>query len=514
MDSEGVTTAKRRKVGLPPVKRNQNYFKDPYENSFLMKFDLKKQNDDKLKQIILDHARTDIESMQELYHKSNKNNPKSVIPQIPEIVMSNDRQVKLNYHFLKQQITKTPIVPIQQETFERILIKVQDCYQNTPSMNLVVEAVFKDTRDMYNEAIQRTVIQNVLKAPDVKGLENEPKMTKHDQEGLDFSCQWENHFHTSREFINKNLHLLHPSHMILLDLCQHSYGSEINNRCIGEMLMIDFKKLRATGSLDQHQLKNNITIELEKAQDYIKNIWYTNFINIFMDKNQFKNIPNNHLNSFYSSVSVLASNQLKDLLLRTIYAWCDLLTPENHLNCPVIRMELTFDDQKMQFYPTYNAIEMLLISVCDKIAQSLPNIQSIRGFINAENEFIDTSIPDHYLKKANDRLKESLVYYMIQPREHLETYIEKYSFIVNGAAEKRIEEFIANSQNNFDDYKKEISYFQDIVSQIQRELSVVEFDMIFLMCDDLKIALTRITRELMTRLINVLIHNHRINCNK
>jgi len=177
-------------------------------------------------------------------------------------------------------------------------------------------------------------------------------------------------------------------------------------------------------------------------------------------------------------------------------------------------MELTFDDQKMQFYPTYNAIESLLISVSEKIAQSLPSVQSIRGFINAENEFIDTAIPDHYLKKASDRLKESLSYYMIEPRGHLETYIEKYSFIVDGTAEKRIDEFIANVENVFDDYKAEITYFQEVISQIQRELSVVEFDMIFLMCDDLKIALTRITREHMDRLVNVLIDKHRINCKK
>lgn len=51
MDTE-QTTPKRRKVGLPPVKRNPTYFKDPYQSSFLMTFDLKKQNSDKLKNIM------------------------------------------------------------------------------------------------------------------------------------------------------------------------------------------------------------------------------------------------------------------------------------------------------------------------------------------------------------------------------------------------------------------------------------------------------------------------------
>ncbi len=79
----------------------------------------------------------------------------------------------MNYYFLKKQITKTPIVPMQQETFERILDKVQDSYQNTSEMNQVVEEVFKSTREMYNDAMQRSIIQNVLIAPEVKGLESE-----------------------------------------------------------------------------------------------------------------------------------------------------------------------------------------------------------------------------------------------------------------------------------------------------------------------------------------------------
>lgn len=38
-------------------------------------------------------------------------------------------------------------------------------------------------------------------------------------------------------------------------------------------------------------------------------------------------------------------------------------------------MELTFDDQKMQFYPTYNAIYELLCVIVNKIATSLPDVK-------------------------------------------------------------------------------------------------------------------------------------------
>ena len=66
------------------------------------------------------------------------------------------------------------------------------------------------------------------------------------------------------------------------------------------------------------------------------------------------------------------------MLLRSIFAWCDILSPENHLNTPIIRMELTFDDNQMQFYPKVNTIRDLLISVVEKISLSLPSVMKTR----------------------------------------------------------------------------------------------------------------------------------------
>lgn len=41
-----------RKKELPPIQRHPAYNKDPYKSSFLMSFSLKKQNDEKLKNIM------------------------------------------------------------------------------------------------------------------------------------------------------------------------------------------------------------------------------------------------------------------------------------------------------------------------------------------------------------------------------------------------------------------------------------------------------------------------------
>jgi hypothetical protein len=52
MQTESFGSNEKKKTGLPPVKRHPAYFNDPYQNSFLMKFDLKKQKEEKLKKIM------------------------------------------------------------------------------------------------------------------------------------------------------------------------------------------------------------------------------------------------------------------------------------------------------------------------------------------------------------------------------------------------------------------------------------------------------------------------------
>ena len=60
MQSDFESNKRRKMAVLPPIIHSQSYYKDPYENSFLMSFDLKKKNEDKLKKILfvfflLDH---------------------------------------------------------------------------------------------------------------------------------------------------------------------------------------------------------------------------------------------------------------------------------------------------------------------------------------------------------------------------------------------------------------------------------------------------------------------------
>ncbi len=62
---------------------------------------------------------------------------------------------------------------MQQESFDHILALVKDNYRNVKSMNDVIEEVFSETKKVYYEAMQKSVLQNVLVVPKIKGLEGE-----------------------------------------------------------------------------------------------------------------------------------------------------------------------------------------------------------------------------------------------------------------------------------------------------------------------------------------------------
>lgn len=67
--------------------------------------------------------------------------------------------------------------------------------------------------------------------------------------------------------------------------------------------------------------------------------------------------------------------QLKDLLVRTLDAYTSLFEPENHLLLPILKMELTFDDQKMQFYPPVEDLEETILFVLNQICKTMQQVR-------------------------------------------------------------------------------------------------------------------------------------------
>ena len=63
--------------------------------------------------------------------------------------------------------------------------------------------------------------------------------------------------------------------------------------------------------------------------------------------------------------------QLKDFLKRTVEGFVKLFDREDQQGLPIFKMELTFDDDKMEFYPTFQDLEDIVLGLVERITEAL-----------------------------------------------------------------------------------------------------------------------------------------------
>ncbi|GAB1601341.1 dynein heavy chain 12, axonemal-like isoform X2 [Argonauta hians] len=340
-----------------------------------------------------------------------------------------------NYLLLRQKIWDGSLVPVQAEWFDRILDRIPSKLKNLPNSQEVLKTMFAEVAANYERSMRISRVQHVLMAPEVPGL------TEEDSAGP-------------------------PPHEPL-----------------------------SQGPVELGTLKNMVNLELEKGNDKMKNSWYPIVINIFSNPKTIK-LKGSHLDSFFSSVSIFLSNQFKAILVRTIHDWVSLFDENNIKFLPLLKMELTFDDEKMQFYPPSGDLEETLVYVVECICNTLQTIPTVQCWLSESqncNENIDANVAEHIVLKARKKLHEAVERNFQEPLEELQWFVKTYGFMVDGTATAQIEKYISE-EHTFEEYVQYVSDFQNIGSEILTLPRVKQYLMIHLDCEDLKQGLVKVAR--------------------
>lgn len=257
-------------------------------------------------------------------------------------------------------------------------------------------------------------------------------------------------------------------------------------------------------------LKNNIILDLEKMEEKLMHSWYPGIINVFSDKNNFVNIKPESMESFYNNVTTLISNQLKDLLVRTINAYVSLFEHDNRLKLPLLKMELTFDDQKMQFYPLVGDLEEVVLFVVTQITKTMQQVPTVQSWLAGGNTVTNTDavVAPHILNEVMAKLKEAVKHYFEGPKQHLQSFVDRYDYIVNGEALKEIHAYM-EQEHTFAEYTVQIEKYRTLASEIMGLPSIEHYDMIRLDCEDLKRGLAEAARGLADELLSRVSADHR-----
>ncbi|KAF4024010.1 hypothetical protein G4228_015792 [Cervus hanglu yarkandensis] len=319
--------------------------------------------------------------------------------------------------------------------------------------------------------------------------------------GLDYSKPWHSNYLQTRNQILANLHIVHPTMKMLLDLGYTTFANTV---------LLDLTGIRGKGPIDCESLRNDLSIQARKAEEKIMNTWYPKVINLFTKKEALEGIKPEKLDAFYNCVSTLMSNQLKDLLKRTVEGFVKLFDPEDQRGLPIFKMELTFDDDKMEFYPTFQDLEDVVFGLVERIAEALQNVQTVPSWLSGTSTPVnlDTELPEHVLQWALDTLKVAVHRNLEGARKHYETYVEKYNWLIDGTAVKLMETFQAED-HTFDEYTELIGKIFNFASEIMLLPQWVHFPMVRLDCEDLKTGLTNKARAFANILLNDIASKHR-----
>uniref|UniRef100_A0A8C1ZXR8 Dynein axonemal heavy chain 12 n=1 Tax=Cyprinus carpio TaxID=7962 RepID=A0A8C1ZXR8_CYPCA len=376
--------------------------------------------------------------------------PPSPEPELPSTI---------NYLFLKECVEQSPVAPFQQPWLDAMLARVPHQLRQGPGRQELLEDICKEVSETYLRV-----------------------MTKHRGEILDFSCPWHDSFVQSRKEMQKNLHILHPVMKSVLDICYSTFS---------HLLLIDLSDCRSAGPVDCQSLKNKVAVECERVEDRLMKSWFPKVIHLLTSKDTLQKVKPKKLDSFYNCASTLLSNQLKALVERSVVAFASLFDPFNISKLPLFKMDLIFDDEKMDFYPNFHDLEEAVLEIANLISNTMQRVQTVQSWLAEGNiSVVDAKLPDHVHTWTKTALRNAVRINLDGPAKHFQSYVDSYDWLVNGTAQTQVEKLM-EEEHSFDEYTKQVERFRALSQEISGLPSLIHFDMVRLDCEELKQGLAK-----------------------
>ncbi|XP_015730362.1 dynein heavy chain 12, axonemal isoform X1 [Coturnix japonica] len=468
----------------------------PLQNK-LLRYRRCKEQQAVLNQLLVDRAlEVYSKAMEEKSHRGSA----PPVPELPACMNSEEKQKRIDYLFMKKCVQSNPVVPIQQHWLTSMLTLVPQTLMEGKQRQLLIQELLGEIIRDFEKSMKRFLVRSVLIKPNVKGLEDEEEEPLPISPlGLDFSSPWHKSFIQAKKRIHSNLHILHPTMKTLLD-----FGvAHLSN-----VLLADFCSFRLKGPIDCESLKTEIALSCSKAEEKILNTWYQKVIGHFTQEEASSGVNSDQLDSFYSCVATLMTNQLRDLLIKNVEAFVKLFDPEDRSCLPLFKMELIIGEKQVEFYPSLQELEDAILFVVDRIGQTLQNVQTVHSWLAGSYTALNTELPTHIKEWATSTLKEIIRDHLQGSKECFENYVGRYGWLADGRAEARIERFEAE-EHSFDEYTDFIDEFLTLKKEIMNLPEVLHFPMICLNCEDIKQGLNSNAKAFADMLIDRIVTNYR-----
>ncbi|XP_051515044.1 dynein axonemal heavy chain 12-like [Myxocyprinus asiaticus] len=451
-----------------------------------------KQQQQQLQKIIVDRALKAYVQAKE----AGPATPPSPEPEFPSTMISDERKHYMNYLFLKECVEQSPVAPFQQQWLDAMLARVSPWLRQEPGRVELLEEICKEVSENYMRVMVKHRVNNILKDPlsaDTADRDTSAKI-------LDFSCPWHDSFVQCRKEIKNNLHISHPVMKSILDICYSTFS---------HLLLIDLSDCRSTGPVDCESLKNKVAVECERVEERLIKAWFPKVIHLLTSKDTLQKVRPKKLDSFYNCASTLISNQLKALVERSVVAFVDLFDPSNNSKLPLFKMHLIFDDEKMDFYPSFHDLEEAVLEILSLITNTMQRVQTVQSWLAEANiSVVDAKLPDHVQTWAQTTLRNAIRKNLDGPAKHFQCYVNSYDWLVNGMAQAQVEKLM-EEEHSFEEYTEQVERFRALSQEISDLPSLIHFDMVRLDCEELKQGLAKKSIAFSQILVGKLVSSHR-----
>uniref|UniRef100_A0A3Q0SWQ6 Dynein heavy chain linker domain-containing protein n=1 Tax=Amphilophus citrinellus TaxID=61819 RepID=A0A3Q0SWQ6_AMPCI len=400
--------------------------------------------------------------------------------------------LQMNYNFLKQCVERCKFPPVQQQWLDSIVDRVPSKLRASPKAKKLLQELCEEVSDNFHNVTVKYTVGTVLKNPQTEGLSS-VKQKATQPKILNFSHPWHESFIRSRRVIKANLHILHPVMQTLLNDGNMTYSS---------LVLVELSGCRASGPVDCKSLQNKMTVECKRTEDRIMKTWFPNVIHLLTNEETLKGVKEEKLDSFYNCASTLISNQLKSLLHASVEEFVSVFEPSSHHCLPIFRMALTFDDEKIEIYPTSQDLEAAVLEILNKV-------QTVQSWLaQTTSSFVDAKVDDQIHAWALATVKSAVCKNLEEPEKYFQNYVDSYDWLVNGTAQVQVETFM-EEEHSFDEYTKQVEKFRALSKEIMSLPSKAHFTMVHLDCEELKQGLANKAKAYAEMLLKKLVSRHR-----
>ncbi|KAA3675897.1 dynein heavy chain, axonemal, partial [Paragonimus westermani] len=170
-------------------------------------------------------------------------------------------------------------------------------------------------------------------------------------------------------------------------------------------------------------------------------------------------------------------SHIKQFLQRNLGEWVELFDEEHTERLPVLKMYLTYEDQKVQFYPSSEDLEDLILFIGQQITNSLQKIPTVQSWLNNSPTptYVDAKLPAHVLESSKAKLQAAVRRYLEIPYQFFEkVFVKPYLFLLDGSEAQKVQTFL-NTEQEFRDYcklaREYIDYLLDVYHFTQEDIA-------------------------------------------